>query len=482
MYTSEQRVRFPGMCTGDYNAPFARFYQETYSWRTGRRSEGGFGNHVVQPPPRIDSGAPLGDKLRARRKYIEDMGSNLVAQNAGTPKSTAPSRFLTHDTGHNFSSVKYTHTGSLVMRRLRFNTGAVNGFTGLPFFTTNLEVPQGVVLKLNPNFTSKARITNQNGTSSDITIGPSSAQQAKDSTALFSAARPDASVAGWGETIVELLSGNLPKVVTRLGRNIASGRFMHKSYKGNLKDLSDDYLNQLFGWSPIIRDLEATVRHLLQLHAFLYDNSYRRHRGSPKKVESRFSAVFATGVPGIIPGYSSLGIAYGDVSLAKRGHTFTQTYDTRLSARFTRARPSSSANSFADKGLLILQELGVGYPSLAWDLIPYSFLVDWVVSLGKGIDNYSTYSRSSGSFLTDYAYATTKVAVHRTAPAGFSRAILTSSGKPSVQLDTRWTNTQQSTVSTVRSTATPFGFGITLPTLTSSQYAILVALGLARSR
>lgn len=479
MYQSEIRVpkidRTIGLTT-DY--PICRSMQETYSWRTGRPRPGiASSSNVVQPPPRLSTDSLLGDKLRARRQYYEEIGDNLVSQNRDTPSSLGTSRFLTHDTGHSFSSVKYVHSGSMSI------TDTIDGkvafkATTAPWFTEFLEVPIGAVIKHAPDSRNFARLYRfADNSRFDVTIGPSSAQRVKDQQGLFSSARPDASIAGWGETIIELLSGNLPKVVTSLGRSIASGRFMHQTHKGNLKDLSDDYLNQLFGWSPIIRDLEATVRHLLQLHSFLYDTSYRRQRSVPKRNESHLTRYnMLSGTPGIAPGFG-LATVGRPTSGKNYVQTFSQTYDTRLSARFTRARASDSANSFADRGLEILQELGVGYPSLAWDIIPYSFLVDWVVSIGKGIDNYSTYSRANGSFLTDYAYATTKVIASRSVDAGID--VFRTATRQTVH---SWTYAQQSTISTIRTAATPFGFGVTLPTLSASQYAILVALGLARSR
>jgi len=117
-------------------------------------------------------------------------------------------------------------------------------------------------------------------------------------------------------------------------------------------------------------------------------------------------------------------------------------------------------------------------PRLLWDLTPFSWLVDWFSTMGDSIANANTYAPISGKYTVDYAYLTTQ-------------RVFSSEGH---LLNLRGTQTPQTSVNVTRgsafttsktrwrSRATPFGFGTQLASLNATQYGILVALGLARSR
>lgn len=54
------------------------------------------------------------------------------------------------------------------------------------------------------------------------------------------------------------------------------------------------------------------------------------------------------------------------------------------------------------------KQLGIVYPSLIWDLVPWSWLVDWFVNVGEFIDR--SWMKGYGEWNCSYAYVTTKVA------------------------------------------------------------------------
>lgn len=53
------------------------------------------------------------------------------------------------------------------------------------------------------------------------------------------------------------------------------------------------------------------------------------------------------------------------------------------------------------------QQLGLVYPSLVWDLIPWTWLIDWFVNVGKFVNR--AWERGYGEWNCSYAYVTTKL-------------------------------------------------------------------------
>lgn len=102
-----------------------------------------------------------------------------------------------------------------------------------------------------------------------------------------------------------------------------------------------------------------------------------------------------------------------------------------------------------------------------WELIPFSWLVDYFTNAGVVLSNLS-YMGVTGLGM-DYAYAmATKTTTTRWTWTGPYL------GKPIRTAMTRYVETHQ------RIRATPFGFGLNPASLTGSQLAILTALGISR--
>jgi hypothetical protein len=112
-------------------------------------------------------------------------------------------------------------------------------------------------------------------------------------------------------------------------------------------------------------------------------------------------------------------------------------------------------------------------------MLPWSWLVDWVANIGKDIVNAHTYSPYKGKYAIDYAYFTTQLTEHAswditrlTPPTGGGRQYV----------DVKTPHGFYTTVQRTRERATPFGFGTQLGSLSANQFAILVALGMAKAR
>lgn len=101
------------------------------------------------------------------------------------------------------------------------------------------------------------------------------------------------------------------------------------------------------------------------------------------------------------------------------------------------------------------KQLGIIYPSLIWDLIPWSWLVEWFVKVGKFIDR--SWMKTYGEWNCSYAYVTTKLAS-------------TYAGTTYLQT-CRWPIHPNTRLEVKAPQASA---------LTSSQWGILTALGLSR--
>lgn len=101
------------------------------------------------------------------------------------------------------------------------------------------------------------------------------------------------------------------------------------------------------------------------------------------------------------------------------------------------------------------KKLGIVYPSLIWDLIPWSWLIEWFVKVGKFIDR--SWTKGYGEWNCSYAYVTTKLAS-------------TYAGMTYLQT-CRWPIHPSTELEVKAPQASA---------LTSSQWGILAALGLSR--
>lgn len=426
------------------------------SWRTKTGSsdlsdeEAGTIAGIRKPKQSGDLGAVLRDRKRFTEEIMRTMNSPV--RNVPTGKDITS----VNDVGHPFSSVKFhtissgrlytyqSQTGPRTGSRLWHAEGSafVDGrFVPTPVFPT--VVATG--LPTNSVFNHRMNSTFQN-------------------------MRPNQEIAQIGETLVSLLRGEIPK----LFKNLENAIMRHQT-RERLRAAGSEYLNQVFGWAPLIRDFENAIRALLVIDNLIYGSSYRRHRKivfDSWTTQPSFRAVGDTNY-GEKPVGSFLNFPTTSQVEFSRHHT----YDVRLSARLVPlARPGRGANKFIDESTDVLERLGVWYPSLGWDLLPYSWLVDWFLHLGTALNNSMTYGKTAGMVNIDYAWATSCLRVLSTAYPLHERR---------VRIGSTWYNLGPSPAKTLsvaktRFTASPFGFGIDLSGLSGSQVAILTALGMVK--
>lgn len=434
---------------GRYSAEFVR------SWRTG--SHGYTDSHntgeVVSDPPRRRPGESLGKYVARRNDYLAQTVDNVVNQtrfNGVSLYSDAGHRFISTKLWCNPGSAQYWHTRG----GPRTNAEAV---PPVPYFKTQIPHTE--------SFLGAPRDGFRLGDSLPFAREPSysanhRAKVAASVQGKFSSLVPGAQSMGWGETVVELAQGNFPGAFTSLMRRVQRKRLYDtKSHGGKTgplgvgRDLGDTYLQYQFGIAPIIADFKALLEHLITLHELLYD-TVKRERETPLLRSSSLESAPLSGVlnSGPIKG------EYDSYS------------DTRLVAKFAKLRSHGRGDDFYAQAQDILFNLGVNR-RLAWDLLPFSFLVDWYGHLGQSINAATKLDPLTGDFKVVYAYATTKTNhIVEVQPGSYTYR----AGHGAA-----WSYASAGSTCLEREPISPFGPKFAFSALTSYQWSILVALGFA---
>lgn len=443
--------------------PFSKT-QTTYSWRTGKELKKQLdalkrGSNYPVRPRRSNEGDGLLDQLANRKRIIEDQMQNATDSLNNADFRTSDGISITSDAGHNFwtsstvisPSVCESYWSNATYRRW-YSRGYVQ-----PGYEVRPSGPWGVA----PSFAFAGL---------PYPLPPTTLQQTDINQGLFNSARPDASAAGIGETLYELFTGQWPRLLTNLGKRIATGKLYNLGVKDVGKYAGDAYLNSTFAWQPIIRDFEFLIRTCLGLTDVLYGGDFRRTRQTPPVT---YPISWKASRAGLFPGFGVSSTYFQEKPAGSLLSEGTYSYDTRLNAKFSKAKPTIGTYSFIDSAQDVLRTLGIWSPSLGWDILPYSWLVDWFFHIGRAFENASTYSTGNGTYHVNYAYATQKT----------TSVIWWQGGQKYSGSDyVKWQAGSQVVTTLFRQRATPWGFGIDLSKLSQSQWQILIALGLAKAR
>jgi hypothetical protein len=416
----------------------------------------------IRPP---NQKGPLLDVLADRRRFSEDILRTMDGSfdnNAKVPN--AQTMCLVTDDGHPFTSVKYRSINEGRVINKVTATGETTWDSPILAFPMAFRPPE---ITSTPAFSSASLPSNISA--------PSVLERNARLNPVFAEMLPTKAISQIGETVVSLLRGEFPSILrnlSKLARNFSTYSNLAKEAP---KYVGGEYLNAVFGWTPLIRDFENAIKVLTTVDALMYGTAYRRHRiieWDTKFVQDTNLNTFST--PYGPDGTVSSSIA--DAWLPTR--SLTMSYDIRLSARLVPiARPTIGANEFINQAPEKLQQLGVWYPALGWDLLPYSWLVDWFTSLGSSITNAMSYGTEPGKVNIDYCWATSCTTV--LAEGGFAKK-----GWQTAGLNTRiaYGHPKAISIAKTRFSATPYGFGLDLSSLSGSQLTILAALGLVKRR
>jgi hypothetical protein len=258
------------------------------------------------------------------------------------------------------------------------------------------------------------------------------------------------------------------------------------SYRsGFFRSLGNEYLNIQFGWLPFMSELTSIIKSISNANKALLaleENSGKvviRTRSTP--IDSTFTSTVGTG--GVVDvgtnsfniGSSAWNAIYEGGTIGRSGATTLNQWtqqDVRFKGAFTYLlSPGTTLLSrFERYEQMANHLLGTRLnPSVLWELMPWSWLIDWFVDIQRALRTAELLS--TDGLVLKYGYMTRKYirGVERTHLIQFKGE------EPSL-----WSRTKLETT-LIRYRATPYGFGLNPNSFTSSQWAILAALGLTKA-
>lgn len=470
------------------------FLEQTYGLRTGKRVSGKQTDErdVYNPP----KGASLVEILAYRKKFIE----RQVTKMSLDPNSTAPTHFILSDMGNEFANYKFRSKATENRITIVNSTGGHYFVNALPELTMgfNSAGTFGPISAASDlfSFMYTRRSVTQFSSGYTATGMPLASAMAEGTNAI-KRLNPIQSHASVLTTLLELVRGDVPGVLKQLRKHlttITDARRLTKSgMLGAGSAVGGTYLENVFGWTPIFRDINNAINVLTTIDSLLFPPDSTRR--TEQRVLHRWQGAggfISNPADGVAVGpllafgdtpeeqnnhYESSGVVFnGYGSGLTVNHTATETLDVRTTVRFqTGLVPNARNNGFSDR----LQDLlGLRLtPEVIWDLTPWSWLIDWFTNIGTVVENLGNIHMSN--LILNYAYATFQQTAEIRSLANRPTVVSSGTGFRA------WEGSmfrEHLVTQKVRLKASPYGFATALGSLNASQWAILVALGLARAR
>lgn len=252
--------------------------------------------------------------------------------------------------------------------------------------------------------------------------------------------------------------------------------YFNSQGKFDSKNIGSDYLGAVFTWQPFITDVLRTIKALVSASETL--TQYSRDSGRLVRRRYHFKQERSTTVSEPTGGairYSGFPTSlYQPTSETRRFLVTSQTITSRwFSGAFIYY--INAGDSLLDRLAEFEQKgnrlLGLRItPETLWELIPWSWLVDWFVCIQDALA-VSTSLQTDGLVLK-YGYLMRHQVLKNT---------YTVTGAPVYGATVGAVRHSYTVVQKERVKATPYGFGVNLSGLSSSQWAILAALGLTKA-
>lgn len=246
-----------------------------------------------------------------------------------------------------------------------------------------------------------------------------------------------------------------------------------------LKNAGSEFLNQEFGWLPLISEVKEVGKAARQHRDLM--QSYHDNEG--KNTHRRFdfssdiqSFALPSSAPSVEPGRGEYAEQTGrrNVTLVKERHRWFE-------GCFTYGLPSStdSWRRAMGFGSQADQLFGIALdPEILWELTPWSWAVDWFSNAGDVISNVTAFGLAGLVMRYGYMMEETIDKYHvETDPVKFLCPKAYNSSR--VTYSSPCSSTFE-VVTKRRVPASPFGFGISWQGLSPTQLAITAALGITR--
>lgn len=281
--------------------------------------------------------------------------------------------------------------------------------------------------------------------------------------------------------IKEAMKDGLPKIpgVSQARIEGSLRDFEIKKKQGLIKGSADEYLNIVFGWSPLLSDVASIYNSVKNWEKMV--GQFQRDAGRIVHRGYRYPDERSTVRTNMDP-FSSGGSVYPGMSSWNRepvSYPVTSIKDsvnvrkTWFSGAFTYYIPSGDSHvaKLRRKSQELDQMLGLSLtPESLWNATPWTWFIDWFVNAGDVITNIS--NMLDDGLVMHYGYV-------------MERSIWTSSYTFSQipirgQAGSRTSSLEYKLDIKQRRRATPFGFGLNSTSFSKKQLAILAALGITR--
>jgi hypothetical protein len=272
----------------------------------------------------------------------------------------------------------------------------------------------------------------------------------------FKPGRPQASV---GQFLAELR--DTPRLLMLRTKNLATlGASAH--------------INAQFGWLPLLSDLRSMYRLFNQLEKHL--NQLRRDNGRSIRRKGQLRSFNAETEIYDGSSYANAYPALPTTLYRSQPHLRTMEYSIDriwFAGQFKYWIPDIGTSAWTRRARTALFGLNPT-PKLLWDILPWSWLVDWFGNIGDVLDNIS--ANAAENLIMEYGYLMYE---HQRIRENVLDITLRTSNAlidiPGTSVLTYKQSVKQ------RVAAHPYGFGITNADLNLRQWSILSALGLLRA-
>jgi len=266
-------------------------------------------------------------------------------------------------------------------------------------------------------------------------------------------------------SLAELYREGLPSMI---------GSSLLKDRVGVFRGIAKEYLNVEFGWKPIVSDLKAAAKAIMDQESILLQlqrdsgRDVHRKRFLPTEVvqngiQPEDGHMYQSGMQHSAFNYPS---GLGWYIRQKRDSWFSGSY----TYYFEPSKMSEISRIATEARLLYGLTLT---PEVVWNLAPWSWLVDWIVNVGDVFHNVSAFSQDGLILRYGYVMEQNSREIVRQANSTFSPSYIGT--YPANPRETF------STTRKMRRKATPFGFGLLESSFSARQWAILAALGITRA-
>ncbi len=277
---------------------------------------------------------------------------------------------------------------------------------------------------------------------------------------------------------------------------------LHTIGQSFLKRAGKEYLNVEFGWRPFIKDLidvfSFESRFTSAYKRLVRDNGVSIRKRSKKVVVEDEPEVICEGTMTVpfgrlndvsLGGHSSLDgfffigpmgpddLDFHELSgTCHYKYTKTVTSTTWNCGTFRYYVPDIGSVRFAERARRVLA--GADFtPSFLYQVMPWSWLIDWFSNVGKILSNATKNAVDDESLTNAYSMKTIKV-VHKVVISTqwdhlHSTLVDVPAGSDKVEYS-------RAEITKLRHQSSPFGFGIPSSSFTARQWAILAALAVSR--